>query len=336
MKDVLSTRLSIRKRGNSLGHHQAIEKEERFSSWRSEEFSQAHLDAGRDGRRARLLRRELDRRRRRPRVGHDARGLDGRRLRHGPRARRPRGQGARGRSASEREKEVMERFEKHRPAAHEPRLARQRDAGRPDRRACSATRASARRAAQILGQAYVAAQALIEANRVEVEAIADTLIERRELHGDEVVALLERHRLTQPEFDLTDDDAGRSCERAAARTGRRRLRGAPDARERAGGAGRAGRARRASSHAARFQLLHGRADLPRRRLAMALATVFALDERRHGHERAEAGRRSSRRATASTAARARSPTTSAASTACRRASRSSPSPAGRWSCRSCR
>jgi len=37
MHDVLSTRLSIRKRGGSLGHHQAIEKEERFSSWRHEE-----------------------------------------------------------------------------------------------------------------------------------------------------------------------------------------------------------------------------------------------------------------------------------------------------------
>ena len=37
MKDVLSTRLSIRMRGGSLGHHQAIEKEERFSSWRHEE-----------------------------------------------------------------------------------------------------------------------------------------------------------------------------------------------------------------------------------------------------------------------------------------------------------
>ena len=37
MNDVLSTRLSIRKRGGSLGHHQAIEKEERFSSWRHEE-----------------------------------------------------------------------------------------------------------------------------------------------------------------------------------------------------------------------------------------------------------------------------------------------------------
>ena len=61
-------------------------------------------------------------------------------------------------------------------------------------------------AAQILGQAYVAAQALIETNRMEVEAIADTLVERRELHGDEVVALLERHKLTRPEFDVTDED----------------------------------------------------------------------------------------------------------------------------------
>src|SRR5206468_6509510 len=37
MQGVLSTRLSIRKRGGSLGHHQAIEKEARFSSWRHEE-----------------------------------------------------------------------------------------------------------------------------------------------------------------------------------------------------------------------------------------------------------------------------------------------------------
>ena len=31
MKDAESTRLSIRMRGQSLGHHQALEKEERFS-----------------------------------------------------------------------------------------------------------------------------------------------------------------------------------------------------------------------------------------------------------------------------------------------------------------
>ena len=39
MKDVESTRLSIRMRGQSLGHHQALEKEERFSKWRSEQIA---------------------------------------------------------------------------------------------------------------------------------------------------------------------------------------------------------------------------------------------------------------------------------------------------------
>ena len=36
-EQVLSTRLSIRKRGSSGGHHQAMEVEDRFVSWRSEE-----------------------------------------------------------------------------------------------------------------------------------------------------------------------------------------------------------------------------------------------------------------------------------------------------------
>ena len=40
MKGAESTRLSIRQRGAALGHHQAREKQERFSSWFSEEMSQ--------------------------------------------------------------------------------------------------------------------------------------------------------------------------------------------------------------------------------------------------------------------------------------------------------
>ena len=60
-KDILSTRLSIRKRGGSLGHYQAMEKDERFSHFRSEEMGSLIMDARRDGRRARLLRRELAR-----------------------------------------------------------------------------------------------------------------------------------------------------------------------------------------------------------------------------------------------------------------------------------
>src|SRR5207253_8733180 len=35
-EDVLSTRLSIRKRGGSLGHYQSMEKDERFSHFRSQ------------------------------------------------------------------------------------------------------------------------------------------------------------------------------------------------------------------------------------------------------------------------------------------------------------
>ena len=67
MKGAESTRLSIRMRGGSLGHHQALEKEERFSRLRSDEIGAARLGARRDGRGAGLLRRELERRRRRRR-----------------------------------------------------------------------------------------------------------------------------------------------------------------------------------------------------------------------------------------------------------------------------
>jgi RNase P/RNase MRP subunit POP5 len=60
-------------------------------------------------------------------------------------------------------------------------------------------------AAQILGQAFVTAHNVVAHNRDKVEQIAEVLIERRELHGDEVVDLLERARLEAPELDLMDE-----------------------------------------------------------------------------------------------------------------------------------
>ena len=69
-KGTESTRLSIKMRGGSLGHHQAIEKEERFSSFRSELFAPAGLDHGRDRHGAGLLPRELERRDRGHELGH--------------------------------------------------------------------------------------------------------------------------------------------------------------------------------------------------------------------------------------------------------------------------
>ncbi len=63
-----------------------------------------------------------------------------------------------------------------------------------------------RAAAQILGQAYVTAYALMDANREGIERIADALVERKELHGDEVGELLDSVSLTRPELDLTNPD----------------------------------------------------------------------------------------------------------------------------------
>ena len=62
-----------------------------------------------------------------------------------------------------------------------------------------------RNAAQILGQAYVTAYSLMASNREPLERIAETLIERKEMHGDEVVDLLSSVGLQRPELDLMDD-----------------------------------------------------------------------------------------------------------------------------------
>jgi cell division protease FtsH len=62
-----------------------------------------------------------------------------------------------------------------------------------------------RAAAQILGQAYMTAVCAIRHNREQVAAIADVLVERKELYGDEVVELLEAAGLEAPEIDITDE-----------------------------------------------------------------------------------------------------------------------------------
>jgi ATP-dependent Zn protease len=61
--------------------------------------------------------------------------------------------------------------------------------------------------AQLLGQAYLTAYNLVTHNREKVERIAEVLVERREMHGDEVVELLERAQLEQPDIDLLDEKA---------------------------------------------------------------------------------------------------------------------------------
>jgi ATP-dependent Zn protease len=61
--------------------------------------------------------------------------------------------------------------------------------------------------AELLGQAYLAAFNLIAHNRGGVERVADALVERRELHGDEILELLAAADVRVPEIDVTKDEA---------------------------------------------------------------------------------------------------------------------------------
>jgi ATP-dependent Zn protease len=64
--------------------------------------------------------------------------------------------------------------------------------------------AKRRLVAQVLGQAYVMAHRTIVENLAGVERVADALMERRELHGDEVTALLEEVAPVRPRVDFGD------------------------------------------------------------------------------------------------------------------------------------
>jgi hypothetical protein len=59
-------------------------------------------------------------------------------------------------------------------------------------------------AAQILGQAYLTAVCCMRHNRESVARVADALVKRRELYGDEVVDLLEAADPEPPVIDVTD------------------------------------------------------------------------------------------------------------------------------------
>jgi cell division protease FtsH len=204
MKDVLSTRLSIRKRGESLGHHQAIQTQERFSSWRSEEFSKLVWTLG-----AMAAEHVF--------YGENSTGVGGDVMSATARAAWMVGMCAMGPNPidlngrfasaedanSEREKllgrledigvQIMNRAGTGGPFDSNPIGA---VLGDRDKR---------RSVAALLGQAYVTAYATVAANRERVEEIAEELIRRREMHGDEVVDLLNSVDLVRPEVDLLEE-----------------------------------------------------------------------------------------------------------------------------------
>jgi cell division protease FtsH len=198
LKGAESTRLSIRRRGGSLGHHMAMQKEERFSSWRSEEMAQLIWALG-----AMAAERVI--------YGENSTGVGGDVQAATSRAAWMVGACGMGpeyvelrcddESEEEARERVMKRFQRLGTQIVNRMVPGTMEAGvlsDPSQRVM---------VEQLLGQAYLAAHHLIETNREAVERVADELAARKELYGDEVLQLLDRQSLTLPEVDLTRDEA---------------------------------------------------------------------------------------------------------------------------------
>ena len=204
MEGSESTRLSIRMRSGSLGHHQALQKEERFSSWRHEEAARLIWGLG-----AMAAERVF--------YGENSNGVGGDVFSATAQAAFMVGASAMGPEhvevAAERlngeveddaRARIMKRFE-----AIGMQIMNRTGGGGPFSENPIAgvlgDRDKRVMVAQLLGQAYMAAHHLILHNREAVERIADELVVRRELYGDELVELLDRHELTIPKVDLLDE-----------------------------------------------------------------------------------------------------------------------------------
>jgi ATP-dependent Zn protease len=189
-------------RGGSLGHHQAREKEERFSRFQSELFARLVWGLGAMAA-ERVFYDENS-----SGVGGDVMSVTSQAAwmvgasAMGPQAFHV--EPKEGETEEEARQRVLERFEglglniMNRTSGGGPMAA--------DPIAGVLSDPSKRKvAAQMLGQAYVAAHNLVLRNRKAVEHTADALLEQKELFGDELVELLNAQKIAIPKVDLNDE-----------------------------------------------------------------------------------------------------------------------------------
>jgi ATP-dependent Zn protease len=203
MENRLSTRLSIRKRGSSGGHHQAMEIEDRFGQWRSERVGNLIWGLGA------MAAEHVFYGQNTTGVGGDLGSVTSQAAHmvgfHGmapapvdladriedPEAR------------DEAEKEVMERFERV-----GFQLMHRSGGGIMDADPYAATLGDGDKrklVAGLLGQAFIVAWNTVEQNREGTERVAERLLSARELYGDDVTRLLDSARLRKPAIDVTDE-----------------------------------------------------------------------------------------------------------------------------------
>jgi cell division protease FtsH len=203
-ENIESTRLSVKMRGGSLGHFYGIQQEERFSRWRHEDMGTLTMLLG-----AMAAEHVF--------YGENSNGVGGDVQSTTARAAYMVGASAmapepieipkkvKDETEDETRERIMKRFEKigvqimnrtggGGPFQADPIAGVLNDR---DKRAM---------AAQIIGQAYIRAYHLMLNNKPAIEKITDTIVEKREMYGNEVVQLLESLTVNVPEVDLLAEE----------------------------------------------------------------------------------------------------------------------------------
>jgi ATP-dependent Zn protease len=205
--EIESSRLSIRMRGGSLGHHQTFDREERFSRWQSEDAADLIHTVG-----AMAAEHVF--------YGQNSRGVGGDLGYATQRAAVMVGiwgmapdlldVTSAGKFADETEEETRDRI-RNRFEQIGFRLMNRTRAG-ADYQAdpvASVLRDpfKAHLAAEFLGRAFVTAYAFILYNKEAVEKIADAVLEKKEIYGDDLNQLLDSAGLKKPEIDWMKEES---------------------------------------------------------------------------------------------------------------------------------
>jgi ATP-dependent Zn protease len=197
MKGSESTRISIRMRGESLGHHQAAEQVERFSQWQSDQMATLIWGLG-----AMAAERVF--------YGQTTSGVGGdiqtvtrlAALMVGAAGMGPEPLDLDGNMDAKEEDRVLRRLE-------DIGLKLMNRTGSIQDHDVAASvlsdRDKRKLAAQIVGQAYLIAHNFVLQNRQGIEKIADEVVARREIYGDELVELLESAKLKPAKIDLLEE-----------------------------------------------------------------------------------------------------------------------------------
>ena len=204
MKDWMSTRLTIKPRGASAGHHSMREVDERFAWWQHEQFAELVWTLG-----AMAAERVF--------YGENGQGVGGdidsattdAAMMVGMWGMAPNRPDLGAHFATRAEAEVAERRLMRRYEQVGARIMNRASAGGAldgDPIAAILDDPTKRMmVAEFLGQAFLAAYWFVQHNRAGTERVADALVERREIYGDEVVDLLDSLDLTIPDVDPLDE-----------------------------------------------------------------------------------------------------------------------------------